>query len=220
MLSHLDTAPHRGLQLSVDSRGWVQSGRDLGHRSWQVDTVSHKCCCSESHCRPGMEEPGAGIDRYTQILCALISFFGLVMSGTYAVSHVQGKHIWDSTLHKHVTKNCINHSHILTCHVLHNTGLHWVPHTQRHIVGDSTAPVHPAPHSNDPDHMMDMAVWSLQCMNRNNETIEYWTGQWETGQSRFSTNAVAHMFDSIEDLSSNSWEGHSYCSPISLSKIR
>jgi len=67
-------------------------------------------------------------------------------------------------------------------HVLHNTGLQWVPHTQRHSGGYSTAPVHPAPHSNDPDHMMDMAVWSLQCMNRDM--------QCDTGQCRFSANQL------------------------------
>ena len=56
-LAHPDTVPHRGLQLPVGGLGWVQSGRGLGHRSWQVGIVSHKCHCSESHCRPGMEEP-------------------------------------------------------------------------------------------------------------------------------------------------------------------
>ena len=49
-----------------------------------MGTESHKCRCSENHCRPEMEEPGACevLVGTPHIICTLhISLCGFIMSG-------------------------------------------------------------------------------------------------------------------------------------------
>ena len=48
-----------------------------------MGTESHKCRCSESHCRPEMEEAGVCevLVGTPHVICAFISLCGFIMSG-------------------------------------------------------------------------------------------------------------------------------------------